>query len=139
MELKTHQLFFRRFTDIYRPFIQRTADVLAKDGLTVPQWSALRLIAEQEEMTPAELAARQFVEKPTVSRTIQQLMESGLIETRPGEDRRAKIILLTIHGREVYEKTSSAVEKLEREVIGDIPEQELNAMITRFLEMQQRL
>ncbi|MFC7364694.1 MULTISPECIES: MarR family winged helix-turn-helix transcriptional regulator [Bhargavaea] len=139
MELKAHQLFFRRFTDLYRPFIQRTADVLSKVGLTVPQWSALRLIAEQEEMTPAELAARQFVEKPTVSRTIQQLLENGLIETRPGQDRRAKIILVTDHGRKVYEKASSDIEKLEREVIGDISEQEQENMSVRFVEMQRRL
>jgi MarR family transcriptional regulator, transcriptional regulator for hemolysin len=139
MDLKSHQLFFRRFTDLYRPFIQRTAEVLANEGLTVPQWSALRLIAEQEGMTPAELAARQFVEKPTVSRTIQQLLESGLIETRQGQDRRAKIILMTVKGSEVYDRTSSSIEKLEREVVGDIPEQEQNAMIKRLMEMRDRL
>ncbi|KZE39912.1 hypothetical protein AV656_01115 [Bhargavaea cecembensis] len=139
MELKSHQLFFRRFTDLYRPFIQRSAEVLAKEGLTVPQWSALRLIAEQDEMSPAELAARQFVEKPTVSRTIQQLLESGMIETRQGQDKRAKIILLTVKGHETYDRTSSSIEKLEREVVGDIPEQEQNTMIRRLTEMRERL
>lgn len=77
MNLKSHQLYFRRFTDLYRPFIQKTAETLLEVGLTLPQWSALRLIAEQEGMTPAELAARQLVEKPTVSRTIQQLQEAA--------------------------------------------------------------
>lgn len=139
MELKSHQLFYRRFTDLYRPFIQRTAEVLENEGLTVPQWSALRLIAEQDEMTPAELAERQFVEKPTVSRTIQQLVEGGMIKTKQGQDRRAKIILLTVKGSEVYDRTSSSIEKLEREVVGDIPEQELNAMAKRLMEMRDRL
>lgn len=139
MGLKPHQVFFRRYTDLYRPFIQKTAHVLAIEGLTVPQWSALRLIAEHEEMTPAELAARQYVEKPTVSRTVQQLMEIGLIETMPGEDRRAKKILLTGYGHQVYVKASSAIEKLEREVIGDLSEQELKAMSGRFMEMRRRL
>lgn len=139
MELKSHQLFFRRFTDLYRPFIQRSAEVLANEGLTVPQWSALRLIAEQEGMTPAELAARQFVEKPTVSRTIQQLLESGLIETRQGQDKRAKIILLSVKGREVYDRASSSIEELERKVAGDIPVQEQNSMTERLTEMRGRL
>lgn len=136
MNLKSHQLYFRRFTDLYRPFIQKTAETLLEVGLTLPQWSALRLNAEQEGMTPAELAARQLVEKPTVSRTIQQLQESGLIETRPGQDRRAKQILLTDHGCNVYNGASAVIEKLEREVIGDIPEHEQDAMSVRFIEMQ---
>jgi MarR family transcriptional regulator, transcriptional regulator for hemolysin len=139
MKLRSHQLFFRRFTELYRPFIQKTAEALSEVGLTLPQWSALRLIAEQEGMTPAELAARQFVEKPTVSRTIQQLLESGLIETRPGQDRRAKQILLTDHGRNVYNGASAVIEELERKVIGDIPEHEQDAMSERFIEMQRRL
>ncbi|MCW1929319.1 MarR family winged helix-turn-helix transcriptional regulator [Bhargavaea beijingensis] len=139
MELKAHQVFFRRFTDLYRPFIQKTADILAEEGLTLPQWSTIRLIAEQEEMTPAELASRQYVEKPTVSRTVQQLLELGLIETRQGRDRREKKILLTDEGNQIYEKASRAIEKLEREVSDGISEQEMDAMSGRFAEMRRRL
>jgi len=139
MELLPHQLFFRRFTDLYRPLIAKVGGVLAEGGLTVPHWSVLRIIAEEGEMTPAELAFRQNVEKPTVSRNLQQLHERGLIDFKAGRDRREKILFLTEEGRAVYDQARDAVSAVEEEVLRGIPREDQMRMAEFFSLIRKNL
>ncbi|MET3576663.1 MarR family winged helix-turn-helix transcriptional regulator [Bhargavaea ullalensis] len=139
MDLLPHQLFFRRYTDLYRPLVAKVGAVLAAEGLSVPHWSVLRLIAEEGEMAPAEIAARQYVEKPTVSRNLQQLHERGLIDSKAGRDRREKIIFLTEEGKVLFEKAFAAVSGVEKELLGGIPVSEQQRMAELLTAIRSKL
>lgn len=69
-------------------------------GLTVAQYSALRIIAELDgDMTITRLARVMTVSQPTMSSTVRKLEEKGLIElSTPPMDGRAKHIVLTAEG-----------------------------------------
>ncbi|WP_040229045.1 MarR family winged helix-turn-helix transcriptional regulator [Bhargavaea cecembensis] len=139
MELQPHQLFFRRFTALYRPLVLKVGEALMAEGLTVPQWSVLRLIAEEGEMSPAELAVRQNVEKPTISRNLHQLLERGLIDSRAGKDRREKIIFLTKDGVAVFEKAFAIVSEVEEKALRGIAPGEQKEMADLFAAIRNNL
>jgi MarR family transcriptional regulator, organic hydroperoxide resistance regulator len=74
-------------------------------GLRLGQYMLLRLLWEQDGLTPRELAEGLDVEMPTVTRTAQRLLRDGFVrrEAHP-EDARSVRIYLTPRGREQRER-----------------------------------
>jgi DNA-binding MarR family transcriptional regulator len=74
----------------------------ARGGLTPSQLSALTTIDECGALRLNELAAREGVAAPTMSRGVDILEQAGLVgRTRDPADARSSFIELTKHGREL--------------------------------------
>ena len=71
-------------------------------GLSPSLTAALATIERQGPLTPSELAARERVQRPTVTRIVDRLEELGLV-TRAADpgDRRSSLITVTRAGREL--------------------------------------
>lgn len=121
-----NRILFDSYRDLYRPYVNVVNNRLAKFNLFSTQWLVLRLISLKGSCTLAEIAKETRVEKPSVTRTIQKLIEIGYIETRQGEDRREKYVLLTERGTEVYEAIQLELSSLFEECIEGIQEEELH-------------
>ncbi|QCR30872.1 MarR family winged helix-turn-helix transcriptional regulator [Lysinibacillus sp. SGAir0095] len=93
---------FDSYRDLYRPYVNSVNNRLAKHQLYTSQWVVLRLIKIRKSCTLAELAKETRVEKPSVTRIIQKLIELGYVEITAGDDKREKIVQLTLLGFEVY-------------------------------------
>jgi len=66
------------------------------------QTAALATIERHGPLTPSELAARERVQRPTVTRVLARLEEAGLID-RAGDpaDRRSSLVTISPAGREL--------------------------------------
>ena len=71
-------------------------------GLSPSLTAALATIERHGPLTPSELAARERVQRPTVTRIVDRLEELGLV-TRAADpgDRRSSLITVTRAGREL--------------------------------------
>jgi len=71
-------------------------------GLSPSLTAALATVARHGPLTPSELAARERVQRPTVTRIVFRLEEAGLVARAadPG-DRRSSLITVTPAGREL--------------------------------------
>jgi DNA-binding MarR family transcriptional regulator len=83
--------------------ITRTARRLRQEAggsLSPSQSAALATIERHGPLTPSELAAREQVQRPTVTRVLARLEEAGLVE-RAGDpaDRRSTLVSITGEGR----------------------------------------
>jgi DNA-binding MarR family transcriptional regulator len=88
-----------------RVAVARTARRLRQEsgtGLSPTLTAALATVARHGPLTPSELAARERVQRPTVTRILSTLDELGLI-ARAGDpgDRRSSLITVTPAGREL--------------------------------------
>ncbi|WP_195759987.1 MarR family winged helix-turn-helix transcriptional regulator [Paracoccus sp. S-4012] len=73
---------------------------LARMGLGIGQWFALRALWEGDAITQSELAQRSGIAGPAMVATIRNLLEAGLVTRhRPEGDRRKYVICLTERGR----------------------------------------
>jgi DNA-binding MarR family transcriptional regulator len=73
--------------------------------LTFAQLSALARIAEHGPLRLGELAARERVAAPTMTRTIAPLAADGLVGKEPDpQDGRSHLIALTASGKEMIER-----------------------------------
>ena len=88
-----------------RLVIVRTARRLrqeAGEGLSPSQSAALATIDRHGPLTPSELAGRERIQRPTATRLIARLEQTGLVDrTRDPDDGRSSVVGLAPGGREL--------------------------------------
>ena len=89
---------------MYRPFINELNIGLEPYDLYSSQWGMLRIIAEEGPISFGDLASRLYIEKPSVTRQVQKLIELQLVEINSGKDKREKMVTLSAHGKEIVDE-----------------------------------
>lgn len=97
----------------YRAFVRALADELGPYRVTTGQWSALRVLWEEEGLSQVELAQRMMVEKASLTSVLKAMAAEGLItRIRNADDRRKVNIFLTASGRRLKNKILPLVGKI---------------------------
>jgi DNA-binding MarR family transcriptional regulator len=93
-------------------------------GISIAQCHAIVEIGRSGEISLNKLAEILMLDKSTMSRTINNLVESGLVirELHP-EDRRFVSIKLSEKGLEVYKDTEGSMEGYYEKIFASIPEE----------------
>jgi DNA-binding MarR family transcriptional regulator len=103
--------------------IARTARRLRQEAgteLSPSLTAALATIDRHGPMTPSEVAQRERIQRPTVTRLLARLEEAGLVQRTPDPaDRRSSLLSSTPAGHELMEelrtrKTAYLARRLER-------------------------
>jgi DNA-binding MarR family transcriptional regulator len=91
------------FASQLRLAITRTARRLRQEAgsnLSPSQRAALATIERHGPLTPSDLAEREAVARPTVTRVVARLEEAGLVtRTEAPDDRRSSVVAITAAGR----------------------------------------
>ena len=106
-----------------RLVIARTARRLRQEAgtdLSPSLTAALATIDRHGPMTPSEVAVRERIQRPTVTRLLARLEEAGLVQRTPDPaDRRSSLLASTPAGHELMEelrtrKTAYLARRLEQ-------------------------
>src|SRR4051794_11003248 len=88
-----------------RPVLTRLARRMRQEAgaeLSPTQGAALATIDGHGPLTPSELAVRERIQRPTATRVIARLEETGLVDrTQDPVDRRSFVVALTPAGRDL--------------------------------------
>jgi MarR family transcriptional regulator, organic hydroperoxide resistance regulator len=99
----------------YRVFVQALAEELGPYRVTTGQWSALRVLWQEEGLSQVELSQRMMVEKASLTAVLKAMEAQGLItRARNAEDRRKVNIYLTAAGRRLKSKILPLVGKINK-------------------------
>lgn len=71
------------------------AERLGKKNISVPQWVVLRTLYDKRDVTLNEAAAEVGVDKSSLSRMVERLVQKGLLNRTQGRDRRSVGLALT--------------------------------------------
>jgi DNA-binding MarR family transcriptional regulator len=83
-------------------FVSHTfAERLARQGISVAQWVVLRTLYDSSGVTLNEAAAQVGVDKSSLSRMVERLVQRGLVNRAEGEDRRSVGLTLTPAGKKL--------------------------------------
>lgn len=92
-------------------------------GVTVTQCHAILEIGRSGKISLVELADLLGVDKSTMSRTVNNLVESDFaIRESDTENRRFVIIQLTENGKSVFQNIEESMENYYKDIFGSIPE-----------------
>ncbi len=78
----------------------------AGGALSPSQGAALATIARHGPLTPSELATRERIQRPTATRVLARLEETGLVLRAPDPaDRRSSLVSATADGRALLDES----------------------------------
>ena len=84
--------------------VSRMYDEFLRDrGLNNTQFSLLRLIRAEKELSISTLGRYMAMDRTSIIRALAPLERDGLIDSRPGADKRIRIVSLTNKGRKLVE------------------------------------
>jgi MarR family transcriptional regulator, organic hydroperoxide resistance regulator len=99
----------------YRIFVKALADELGSHRITTGQWSALRVLWQEEGLSQVELAQRMMMEKASLTAVLKAMASDGLItRVRNAADRRKVNIFLTAPGRRLRSKIMPLIGKINK-------------------------
>ena len=102
-------------------------------GVTLAQCHTLLEIFSHDSINLSELSERLYLDKSTVSRTIDGLVNNDLVDRSiPKENRRKIIICLTEKGRGICEKINRDNDSFFGAVLDSIPPKDLPVFLNSF-------
>ncbi|MGE7674320.1 MarR family winged helix-turn-helix transcriptional regulator [Lysinibacillus sp. NPDC094403] len=119
------QEFFNQYRLMYRPFINLVNVQLEKYQLFSSQWALLRLLMDKGPHTFVDIANFMFIEKPSVTRLVQKLVELGYVETVAGRDKREKLIQLTANGEEIVQEIKAQLKPFFEQALAGVSERDI--------------
>jgi len=105
-------------------------DFLRDAGLNITQFSLLRLIRAERELSISTLGRYMVMDRTSITRALAPLEREGLIRSRTGADKRIRIVSLTNKGRKLVEDAEPKWRKAQEALIETIGEDRWRAMCT---------
>lgn len=119
-----------------RKFDQRAQTL----GLTRAQWQVMAYVGRNEGTNQAGLADFMEIEPITLSRHLDRMQASGLVERRQDpSDRRAYQLFLTEPGRELLVKVRALGANVLEEVLEGIAQEDVEKFVETLLVMRGNL
>jgi DNA-binding MarR family transcriptional regulator len=112
-----------------RAVTQLFDEALAPSGLRVTQFTLLVTSHLSGESTINELAERMAMDRTTLSRNLKPLVRSGLLEMRPGEDGRTRLVRLTPAGEQALEEAYPLWQQAQLETVSTLGEERYEALL----------
>ena len=111
--------------------VSRMYDEFLRDkGLNITQFSLLRLIRTEKELSISTLGRYMAMDRTSVTRALAPLERDGLIDSWPGADRRIRIVSVTSKGRKLIENAEPEWHKAQQALMEIVGEDRWRAMCT---------
>ena len=91
-------------------------------NITIEQWSVLYHLWKQDGISQQELCNATFRDKPSITRLVDNLEKSGLVNRVASDnDRRINLIYLTKQAQKLQEETMQMAEETLNEALETVP------------------
>jgi MarR family transcriptional regulator, transcriptional regulator for hemolysin len=121
--------------------IRTYADQLgAQYGITRAQWAVMARLERNEGLNQSELAEILDLQPITLTRLLDRLSDSGLIERRPDpDDRRANRLYLTAAARPLLQRLAHLSEELMATALAGVDRSAVATMMPHLTAMKENL
>ena len=114
-------------------------EIETKFGITISEWRVLMTLTSEKGVSAAEITNRWAMEKMSVNRAIQRLVNNGCItRERDPNDRRSYRLALTTKGKKLYDKIAPTANKRYNELMSAIESDETDALVRALKKIIQR-
>jgi DNA-binding MarR family transcriptional regulator len=136
----------RSFWNVQKNMMRLVQRMAVENGLSVPQYTILTILASQNEITQKKLGEKTFLPKSTLSQAVDGLVKAGWLNRQQVEGNRREIqlslsedgltFLKSLHRQEgsVHQIIGAAIETLTEKQFKELIE--THQQITTYLETQ---
>ena len=119
-----------------RALTQLYDDLMAPSGLRVTQFSLLRTLERTGPQHITALAAAALLDRTALSRTLDPLVDQGLVSIRPGVDARTREAALTRAGAAALRAAEPYWKRAQGAVARRLGPAKLDALISTLAEIE---
>lgn len=113
---------------------------LLDEGLYAGQDGVMRALAEEDGLTPGNLAQRLGVKAPTMTRTIGRMEAQGFVSRRAdGSDQRLTKVYLTETGRDSLERIGVSVEACNGQALAGFSGKQMRTLLKLLKAVDENL
>jgi len=106
--------------------------------LKIPQWRLIAVLADEGPLTPQVLCERTIMDKVTVTRAAQGLLERSLIKREPNSsDGRSHRLVLTASGERLYGQIAPLALEYETQLLAGIDQREIKTLERQLRRLEQ--
>jgi DNA-binding MarR family transcriptional regulator len=105
-------------------------------GLVLNQFTLLVSIHLVESTSITRLAQELFTDQTTLTRNLKLLEKRGWVAIEPGDDRRVRVVSLTVAGREVLAQALPLWEQAQAEVMQHFGQEKWQMLLSLLAEMR---
>jgi DNA-binding MarR family transcriptional regulator len=105
-------------------------DYLRDEGLTATQFALLGLLRAEKQLSISTLGRHMVMDRTSITRALAPLERDGLIHSRPGADKRIRVVSLTNKGRKLVEHAEPRWRQAQQALLETIGENRWRAMLT---------
>lgn len=119
---------------------QGIAHIYQQDhDLTVIEWRIIAVLGRYPGLTASQIVDRTVMDKVSVSRAVNRLLERGLLKrSTDGSDRRYRNLELTERlGRKTFDSIVPRARNYEQALLGDFSEREIRTLVDLLERLQQ--
>ncbi len=120
-----------------RALTQLYDDLMAPSGLRVTQFSLLRTLSTHGTARMSDLARALLLDRTALSRTLDPLVERGLVAIAPGRDARTREVSLTSGGAKAIRNAAPHWKRAQAQVVARIGSAKLDALIATLADVEQ--
>ena len=120
-----------------RALTQLYDDLMAPSGLRVTQFSLLRTLATHGTARMSDLARTLLLDRTALSRTLDPLVERGLVAITTGLDARTREVSLTPAGAKAIRSAGPHWKRAQAQVVARIGRTKLDALIATLADVEQ--
>ena len=120
-----------------RALTQLYDDLMAPSGLRVTQFSLLRTLATHGTARMSDLARMLLLDRTALSRTLDPLVERGLVAITTGLDARTREVALTPAGARAIRSAAPHWKRAQAQVVARIGRTKLDALIATLADVEQ--
>ena len=125
------------FLQVARAYRQRAQQMLSDVGLHIGQDLILMHLWHKDGLTMSEIVEQVAKQPATITKMVNRMEKSGLVERRPDpDDGRVKRIYMTDMGRDVWEQTLVAWQRLNDESSSNLTDDEQETLKHLLLKMR---
>ena len=111
-------VLIRRLHQVHSAMFQEET---ASFGITPVQYSLLTLLTENPGLEQGAAAAGLRLDRFTTADVVRRLEAAGLVQSKPGQDRRAKALSLTRRGMNVFAAMREGVQRAHDRLVEPLP------------------
>jgi len=138
MEKLKVRSFRKSLRKLERITISQVKENICCQGVTMAQCHVLMEVGEYGQITTNQIAKNFSLNKSTISRTIDGLVNLGYVERKPHPtDRRHTLLLLSKRGEKIYQEFNKENDEFYGKVLQNIPEKKLNKVLEHFVLLVQ--
>lgn len=112
-----------------RVITQLYDEALQPSGLLSNQFTILVTLARVGSATMNTLAQQLVMDRTTLTRNLKPVEKKGLIEIKPGQDKRTRLVSLTALGENTLEQALPRWEQAQSQVIATLGEKQWRAFL----------